>query len=70
VGATSRFTLSPAAPLVPGSRYVLRLDGARTRELEDAAGRAFAPVSLRVLVAGEPPKPEPKPAPRKKRSRR
>jgi hypothetical protein len=70
VAAATRFTLSPAAPLVPGSRYVLRLDGARTREVEDAAGRAFAPVSLTVLVAGEPPKPEPKPAPRKKRGRR
>jgi hypothetical protein len=69
VGATTRFTLSPATPLVPGSRYVLRLDGARTRELEDAAGRAFAPVSLSVLVAGEPPKPEPRPPPRKKRGR-
>ena len=67
VGATTRFTLSPAAPLVPGSRYVLRLDGARSREIEDAAGRSFAPVGLTVLVAGEPPKPEPKPAPRKKR---
>jgi hypothetical protein len=69
VGATTRFTLSPSAPLVSGSRYVLRLDGARTRELEDAAGHAFAPVTLSVLVAGEPPKPEPKPAPRKKRRR-
>jgi hypothetical protein len=64
VGATTRFTLKPAAPLVPGSRYVLRLDGARTRELKDMAGTALAPVSLRVLVAGEPPKPEPKPAPK------
>jgi hypothetical protein len=72
VGATTRFTLTPAAPLVPGSRYLLRLDGARARELEDVAGRALAPLSLRVLVAGEPPKPEPKPkpAPKRKRGRR
>ncbi len=72
VAATTRFTLTPASPLVPGSRYVLRLDGARTRELKDVAGVALAPVSLKVLVAGEPPKPEPapKPAPKRKRGRR
>jgi hypothetical protein len=69
VGATTRFTLAPAAPLVPGSRYVLRLDGARARELQDVAGRTFAPLNLTVLVAGEPPKPEPKPAPKRKRRR-
>ncbi|WP_242341399.1 MULTISPECIES: hypothetical protein [Anaeromyxobacter] len=74
VGASSAFTLTPSAPLVPGSRYQLRLDGARSREIHDAAGRAYAPLSLGVLVAGEPPKPEPKPkakpASRKRRSRR
>ncbi|WP_242345491.1 hypothetical protein [Anaeromyxobacter terrae] len=74
VGATSTLTLTPSAPLVPGSHYLLRLDGARTRELHDAAGRAYAPLNLSLLVAGEPPKaepkPKPKPAPRKRRSRR
>ncbi|ABS26353.1 hypothetical protein [Anaeromyxobacter sp. Fw109-5] len=69
VGATTRFTLAPAAPLVPGARYVLRLDGARARELQDVAGRTFGPLNLTVLVAGEPPKPEPKPAPKRKRRR-
>lgn len=69
VGATTRFTLAPAAKLVPGSRYVLRLDGARAREIQDVAGRTFAPLNLTVLVAGEPPKPEPKPAPKRKRRR-
>jgi hypothetical protein len=74
VGASSAFTLTPSAPLVPGSHYQLRLDGARSREIQDAAGRVYAPLSLAVLVAGEPPKPEPKPkakpASRKRRSRR
>jgi hypothetical protein len=66
IGAVTRFTLAPAEPLVPGSRYVLRLDGVRTRELHDAAGTAYAPFTLTVLVAGTPPPPEPKPAKRKR----
>jgi hypothetical protein len=70
IAATTTFTLAPAEPLVPGSRYVLRVDGARSRELHDAAGVAYAPFTLALLVAGEPPKPEPKPAPKKKRGRR
>jgi hypothetical protein len=71
VGDASTFTLAPSTPLVPGSRYALRLDGARTRELHDATGRAFAPMSLAILVAGEPPpKAEPKATAKKKRARR
>jgi hypothetical protein len=69
VGSSTRLTLAPAAPLVPGSRYALRLDGASDRELHDAAGRAFAPLSLPLLAAGEPPPPEPK-KPAGKRRRR
>jgi hypothetical protein len=67
VAATTRFTLAPLAPLVPGSRYLLRVDGAAVREMHDADGHAFAPIGFPILVAGTPPPPEPKPAPRKRR---
>jgi hypothetical protein len=68
VSAGTKLTLSPAAPLVPGSRYALRLDGASDRDLHDDAGRVFSAVSLPLLAAGSPPPPEPKkPARRKKR---
>jgi hypothetical protein len=62
---TTRLSLSPAAPLVPGSRYALHLDGATDRELHDDAGREFAPITFPLLAAGTPPPPEPK-APAKK----
>jgi len=68
VGRRTTLTVSPASPLVPGSRYRLRLEGAVGRELHDAGGRAFEPLSLPVLAAGTPPPPDP-PA-RKKRRRR
>jgi hypothetical protein len=66
--ATTRLTLAPATPLVPGSRYVLRVDGAAVREMHDGDGRAFEPLGFAVLVAGTPPPPEPK-KPTKKRRR-
>ncbi|ACL65626.1 conserved hypothetical protein [Anaeromyxobacter dehalogenans 2CP-1] len=69
VGTTTRLTLSPSEPLRPGSRYTLRLDGAATREFHDAAGKAYAPAGLSVLVAGTPPPPEPKPQPAKRKRR-
>ncbi|GAO03262.1 hypothetical protein PSR1_02145 [Anaeromyxobacter sp. PSR-1] len=69
VGTTTRLTLSPSEPLRPGSRYTLRLDGASTREFHDAAGKAYAPAGLAVLVAGTPPPPEPKPQPAKRKRR-
>ena len=65
----TRLTLVPAAPLTPGSRYALRLDGAADRELHDEAGRAFGPVTLPILAAGIPPPPEPKKPARKKKRR-
>lgn len=67
VGAGTKLTLAPAAPLVPGSRYVLRIDGASDRELHDDAGRAFSPVTLPLLAAGSPPPPEPKKPARKRK---
>ncbi len=65
--ASTRLTLAPAAPLSPGSRYVLRVDGAATRELHDAGGRAYEPVAHPLLVAGTPPPPEPKKPPKRRR---
>jgi len=69
LAAGTRLTLAPTAPLVPGSRYALRLDGAADRDLHDEAGRAFSPVSLPLLAAGTPPAPEPKKAVRTRRHR-
>ncbi len=65
----TRLTLAPSAPLVPGSRYTLRLDGASQRELHDEGGRAFSPATFPILAAGTPPPPEPK-RPARKRKRR
>jgi hypothetical protein len=70
VGASTRFSLSPAAPLVPGSRYLLRVEGASGREMRDARGGALAPLSFAVLAAGTPPPPEPKAKVRARRRRR
>jgi hypothetical protein len=67
VGATTALTLSPATPLVPGSRYHLRVDGDRARDLHDDAGGVHAPFTLALLVAGQPPPPPP---PQKKKRRR
>lgn len=69
LGTGTKLTVVPAAPLVPGARYGLRLDGAMERDLHDAAGRAYAPITLPILVAGTPPPPEPKPK-KTKRARR
>jgi hypothetical protein len=68
VGGQTRLTLAPASPLVPGSRYVLRVEGAGTREVRDGE-RAYAPLSFPLLAAGTPPPPEPK-RKAKKRKRR
>jgi hypothetical protein len=69
VGASTRLTLVPAAPLVAGSRYTLRLDGVSARALHDEAGRSYDPLTLPLLAAGTPPPPEPKKPARKKRHR-
>lgn len=65
--SSSRFTLSPAQPLRPTARYTLRLEGASTRELHDLAGNGYRPISLALLVTGDPPLAEP---PRKAKSKR
>jgi hypothetical protein len=67
VASTTRLTLAPTAPLTPGSRYTLRVEGASTREAHDAAGKAYAPVSMAILAAGAPPPPDQKRKPQRKR---
>jgi hypothetical protein len=59
VGKITRLTLAPSSPLVPGSRYVLRVEGASRREIRDGA-RSYAPFSFRMLASGTAPPPEAK----------
>lgn len=66
IGETTVLTLSPAAPLVPGSRYQLRLDGAVSRELH-LGDRSFTPAVYAVQATGEPPPARPPPRKRPRR---
>jgi hypothetical protein len=68
--AATTFTLVPADPLVPASRYLLRLEGVSGRDLHDGAGAAYGPVAATILVAGTPPEPPPKATPKRRRARR
>lgn len=67
VGPATVLTLTPAAALVPGSRYQLRLDGVLGRELH-VGTQAVAPARWELRVAGDPPPPPPKAG--KKKGRR
>lgn len=67
VGEQTVLTIAPLKPLTPASRYLLRLDGARERNLHDASGRAAAPVELPMVAAGSPPEPPKKPVRRRRR---
>ncbi len=67
VGVETVLTVTPVQPLTPASHYLLRVDGARSRDLHDSAQRAAGPVELRVVAAGVPPEPEKKPAKKKRR---
>ena len=60
VGAATGLVLAPSAPLVPASRYELRLEGIASREPRDGSGRAFLPASFALVVAGDPPPPPPR----------
>ncbi len=51
----TRYRLVPDEPLVPGTSYALRVDGAAARELHDPSGRAYAPVVLKLKTKGERP---------------
>ena len=66
VGATSRFTLVPLEPLLPGSRYVLRFEGLESRLVKSDDGRSFEPLATPFQVAGEPPPAPPKKAKKKR----
>lgn len=65
--AGSVFTLSPRPPLRPGSRYVLRLEGAAEQEIRDLSGRSYRPLTFPLRTTGEP---VPDAPPRKKRKPR
>jgi hypothetical protein len=68
IGASwARYTIAPTAPLVPGSAYALRLDGAVDRSPRDAEGRVYAPAVWPLKTSGERPKPEPKKQEKRKR---
>jgi hypothetical protein len=67
-GGLSRFTLVPHETLVPGARYVLRIEGLDSRAVRSVDGRSFEPVAVVFRVAGEPPAPPPKKV-KKKRAR-
>jgi len=68
VGEATVLTLSPTAPLVPGSRYRLRLDGAVTSDLH-LGDRSFPPTLYSLKIAGEPPPPPPRPQRKHRRGR-
>ncbi len=65
--AVSRYTLAPARPLRPGSRYLLRLEGAAGRRIRELGERTFLPLSFAIATTGDPPAEAP---PRKKAKRR
>jgi hypothetical protein len=64
--ASTRYQITPSEPLAPGATYVLCLDGVSSRDAHDPAGRAFTPVKLQILIAGD----RPPPGPRKRRHSR
>jgi hypothetical protein len=64
--AMSRYTLIPARPLHPGSRYTLRLEGASGREMRDLADRRYRPISFAIATSGAPRRD----APTRKRAKR
>jgi hypothetical protein len=51
----TRYRLVPDEPLRSGTAYVLRVDGTEAREAHDPAGRAYAPVTLKLKTTGERP---------------
>lgn len=54
----SRFQVHPSGRLQPGSHYLLRLEGAASRELRDLSGSAYRALEFRLATAGEPPRSE------------
>ena len=70
VGSATKLALAPTAPLTPAARYLLRVDGAATREVHDAQGRSYAPLVVPLLAAGTPPAPEQKAKGKRRGARR
>ncbi|HSN90064.1 MAG TPA: hypothetical protein VLS93_02450 [Anaeromyxobacteraceae bacterium] len=60
VGGATALTLAPSAPLLPAARYELRLEGIALPAPRDGGGRALAPASFALVVAGDPPPPPPR----------
>ncbi len=56
IGASwTRYHLVPDGPLRPGTSYAIWIDGAVTRQIHDASGRAYGPVVLKLKTSGERP---------------
>ena len=68
MGASStRLGLTPHAPLRPGASYVLKIDGAATRNAHDSSGRAYGPLEIALRTTGQrPPPPSKKSAGRRR----
>jgi hypothetical protein len=60
IGEATVLFLTPSAPLTPGARYQLRLDGAVTRDFH-VGDAPHPPVAFALKVIGEPPAPAPRP---------
>lgn len=69
VGTTTVLELTPAPPLRPGSKYLLRVEGIDGGTIREADGLSYTSLAVPLIVAGTPPPPEPekKPARRKRR---
>lgn len=67
VQAATRLVITPAEPLQPGARYLLRLEGVESRLVPAADGRTFEPLAVPLATTGEP---APRPPPRKAGKRR
>jgi hypothetical protein len=65
-GLATTLSLQPTAPLRPGSRYRLRVDGATRREITAADGSRRAPVEWVLQATGEPPADRSRAKPKKK----
>ncbi len=64
---SSRYKLTPVAPLRPGTAYTLVLDGASSRQVHDTSGGVYAALTVPFKTAGDPPAAAPKKAKRHRR---
>lgn len=68
-GATARYVLVPAEPLVTGSNYSLLIDGQRGELATDSDGKVYAELRARLKTSGEKPAPQKKQPPKRRRRR-